>query len=128
MAEATSRIWADEVTALVSRCERGDPEAALLREMHRLLRVGPQDLCDPIAEALPSGELDRLIECGATESAALRMALKCGYHLSNGAGEMFIVTIFLIARHPAEYSFNSRSLATAMVGALAAALSDQAFL
>ena len=91
MAGIASKIWTDDLVALVHRCERGDPEAALLREIHTLLANGPKELCEPIAQAIPRGELDRLIECGASESAALRLLGACGYMVSAGAGSQAIV-------------------------------------
>ena len=124
MAGIASKIWTDDLVALVHRCERGDPEAALLREIHTLLANGPKDLCEPIAQAIPRGELDRLIECGASESAALRLLGACGYMVSAGAGSQAIVTVFFPASKT-EWTFNARTIAIAAVGALATGLSEQ---
>ena len=114
--------WSQRLDDLILKCDRqSTPPGDLLRELHDILATGPASICSAIRPEISRSSLQRLVDIGALESAALRLVRKCGYMLSSNGNELFVasVAVPLVGR---DYSYNASSEEVALCGALALSL------
>ncbi|MGX7894265.1 hypothetical protein [Tsuneonella sp. HG222] len=115
--------WLTDLTDLLDRCVGATSEEApqILRDFHTVCRQGPPRLCaDFFGPPMQRAELDRLLECGAIESAALRLKGNRGFMLSGNASAIFIATV--MSPGGREAMFDADNEAVAVIGAAISAL------
>jgi hypothetical protein len=116
--------WSDMVEDLLVQCEiRAADPARLVGDLHWLLETGPAQICEPVRPQLSRPALQGLLDCGATESAALRLVGRCTYMLSRGEEGLVIATV-LAPHSQRDYSFSAFSEAVAQSGALATCMQE----
>jgi hypothetical protein len=122
MDDVETESWSERVEDVAFRCDRNSiAPSELICEMHGLLASGPSHICADIRPELPRSSLDRLLEAGAFDGAALRLVKRCGYFLSGNGEGLFIGTVAVPAAGR-ELSYSASSEAVALCGALALAL------
>ena len=112
------------VEDLLVQCEvRSTDPARVLGDLHWLLETGPAPICAPVRPGISRSDLQGLLDCGATESAALKLVGRCAYMLSRGEEGLVIATV-LAPHSERDYSYNAFSEAVALSGALATCLQE----
>jgi hypothetical protein len=124
MDEVGVRHWSDNIGDLLFRCERKSISSSeLIIELYDLIASGPAHICGQIRAEVSRSTLERLLDAGAFESAALRLLTKCGYMLSANAEGVVVATIALPVTGQ-EHSYCASSGEFALCGALAMSLQE----
>jgi hypothetical protein len=116
--------WSETIKQLMFNCELKTSEPAdLLVGTYHLLATGPRSICGPIRPKISRSELQQLLDCGAFESAALRLLSRCSYMLSRSSEGLIIASVVIPASER-DYSFNAASEVIALCGALMICLQE----
>ena len=117
--------WYRQLEDVRRRCTLSSADAAeLLGQLYDLMKCGPGAICGPVEPEVTRPELRCLLAAEAYESAALRLVAKCGYMMSRG-GDGLVVASDILPASDCEYSFNARSEAMALCGALSSSLQER---
>jgi hypothetical protein len=121
MRDTEFQAWSGRLDAILADCDLPTPDTArLLRDTYALLRSTPSLISGSHDPDISPANLQSLLDAEAFESAALRLAAKCGWMMSSL--DNHVIATVVSPHSEREYSFNARTVALALCGALAASL------
>jgi hypothetical protein len=124
MRDGELKTWAERLEGVLNHCDQPTPDSArLLRDTYALLCSAPPANIASHAPDISPATLQRLLDAGAFESLALRLAATCGWMMSSVDSHVIATVVW--PQTEREHSFNASTVPVALCGALANSLKDQ---